>query len=232
MWRSALVVAALFFAQDPAPLEGDELRLARATVAAVAKELEEVALLHGRYEQKQESLLLAEPIVTKGRFHVRMEPRCLVLEVREPRRALVRSDATSHQVYDPAKKRAERYVFESNELAKALIACMAGDAEQLERSFVFVGAEPGDESVRLTLVPRDKRVRTVLRELRLDVRSRDHALAALAYTNAEGETVSLAFTDVVRDPEDDPDADVFDRPLPDDVELIVRRIELDEARDG
>lgn len=213
-------------------LQGEELERARAAVAAVSAQVAESNVLHADYVQTLESLLLVEPLVSSGRLHLRSEPGCLVLECEDPRRVEIRSDATSHQVYTPGTNRAERYVFASNELAKVLLACLSADLSDLEEAFVITGfAESGKDDeleYSLAFVPRAKRLRALLSSVTLVVRARDAAVVSLQYDNPEAESVLLTFRELVRDPREDPEAGVFDRELPEGVQLLVRRVDRDD----
>lgn len=226
---SSLLLALLVLSPQDAGLTGEELHSARAAVARTAESLEEVTLLRADYVQRQSSLLLAEPVVSKGRMSLRTDPGCLVLELTEPKALLVRSDATSHQIYDPAANRAERYLFESNEVAKALLACFSGELSKLEEVFEFVSIEKGEESTTLGLRPRTKRVRAMIESLRIELRAKDGAVVGIAYDNAEGEEVSMTLSKLELDPEvTEEERGVFDRPLPEGVELLVHRVETKE----
>ncbi len=205
-------------------LEGPELEAARAVVESLGKRLEKVERIRADYEQRQTSLLLDEPLISRGRLHLRAEPGCLVLELSEPRAVVIRSDATSHQIYHPDLKRAERYLFESNETAKALLACFTGSVSRIEEAFVFVAIESTDATTTIDVRPRDERIRAFLARLRLTVRKSDAALVGVSYENRDGEEVSMRLSAIEFDPEVAP-PDVFDRPLPKDVRVIVHRVE-------
>lgn len=199
----------------------------RAVLAQVARHVAGARYLRGRFEQRQESLLLDEPIVTRGRLFARREPGTVLLEVEGEHPTQVRSDATSHRVWHKDSARAERWVFERNEVATALLACLGADLEKLERVFAVTGAarEPAGSGTRVAvrLEPTDARVAATIAGLELVVD--DERVVELRYADAGGDRVVLALSALEVDPPDweDPDR-LFDAPLPEGVELRTQRV--------
>ncbi len=225
---AVLVLIALTFpaaraaprAQEPAV----DLAAAREALERLAKQMEKVQLLRARYRQVQESLLLAEPLVTSGTLHLRSRPGCVLLELTEPRHVLVRSDGKSHQVYWPDEKRAERWLFRSNELARALLRCFSPDILRIEETFEIRAFDRGESTSVVSLVPRDQRIHRYLASLKLTLSNENGGLTAVAHENAEGEHVRFELTDVDLDPDAEVETPLFDRPLPADVRLLVHEV--------
>jgi outer membrane lipoprotein-sorting protein len=201
-----------------------ELAGARAALERLAAGLEDVRLIRADYVQTQESLLLAEPLVSRGVIHLRRDPGCMRLEVREPRRAVVRSDVSSHQVWHPDMKRAERWLFESNEATRALLLCFSPDVRKAEETFAFRGFAESEESLTVRLEPRAEAVRRVLAALELEIRREDSALVRVSHANPDGEEVRIELAHVERNPEIEDLEALFSRELPDDVRLLVHEV--------
>jgi len=215
---------------EPAALEGEALTRARASVERLAEGMRGVERLHADFVQEQHTLLLEEPLVTQGRLHLRKAPGCVVLDVAEPRPSVVRSDERSHQVYHPDRKRAERYLFESNEVAKSLLAVMTADLAAIEEAFRITGHEAGEEGRALVLRPREAQHRRRVDSLRLESGPEGRVLRSVSFVNGEGERTVLRLSKLRRvgpkssSEERARERDVFDRPLPKDVEVVVHRV--------
>jgi hypothetical protein len=225
LFLAALVAAAPSVHLDETP--EDAQTAARATLTRVAKGLEGVRELRANYRQEQHSLLLDEPLVSRGRLHLRADPGCIVLELEKPRRVRIRSDAKSHLVYHPDRKRAERFLFESNEVARALLACFTADLARVEELFRISDYRELPEKRRaiIELDPRREAVRAVVARLTLELDLESGLPVRIVQVSPEGEELRLERSDVERDPERPPDeTPIFDLPLPEDVEVIERRV--------
>lgn len=230
---AALLLAPLSAASGAGPSsDGDvaggakeaSLAEARALIERMAASLDGVELVRGDYVQTQESLLLAEPIVSKGSLYVRREPGCMLLEVAEPRSVRIRSDATTHEILHPDLGRAERWVFDSNEATKALLACFSSDVRHLEETFALRSAERAEGCLEIAMEPKGEEVKRLLTELRLTVRLEDARPVRVAHSNPEGEEVRIDVAKLELDPEiEDPRA-LFDAPLPEGCRLMVHRV--------
>lgn len=247
---SALLLAAWLVTpvqEDAASSPSEEdLSRARAAIERVAARLEGAAELHADYRQVQESLLLEEPLVSTGRFHLRLDPGCLVLELEEPRPLVIRSDATSHRLWYPRKERAEVFLFERNRLTEALLACFTSDLERVESAFAIasysessVPSDPEGEPVEphtvatVRLVPRRDDLGAVLRALVLELDLTAGVPRAVVQENPEGEVVRYELSDLERVEEPDPsEPSVFDRPLPEGTRVVERRVEAGRGEDG
>ena len=201
-----------------------DLAGARAALERLAKAMEKVERLRARYTQRQESLLLAEPILSKGTLHLRADPGCILLELGGERIVRVRSDAKSHQVYWPEEKRAERWLFRSNELARALLRCFSADVRRMEEVFEIRGYTRGELVSEVVLTPRDSKLHRYLASLKLSLDSASSQLVALAHENAEGEHVRFELADVDLDPDAKLEDALLDEPLPKEVRLLVHEV--------
>lgn len=216
-------------------LAGTELQGAREVMARMAVKLKGVKRLHADFVQEQHTLLMDEPLVSRGRLGLRAEPGCLLLELNEPKHVLVRSDATSHQVYYPTQNKAERYLFESNELAKTLLSVLTVDVGTIEKAFLFSGIKITPKERVLELCLRDQKKRQLLSRLWITVDHKTSTLSGVSYVNADGEKTALCFTKLRyvtprSSPEDrERERDVFDKPLPEGTRLTVHTVPQDEA---
>lgn len=207
-------------AQEPAL----DLEAARARLAQVAKKMEKVERLQASYIQYQESLLLAEPLVSQGTLHLRAEPGCLLLEVGGDRPVQVRSDQKSHQMYWPREKTAERWLFRSNELARALLRCFSAEVGRLEEAFEIRGYASQAGQSKLRLVPREKKLQRHLAALVLEIDETSQQLVGIAHENAEGEHVRLVLSKIDLAPAAQAQDALFDAALPSDVRLLVHEV--------
>lgn len=237
--RSLLLLLLLCFPQSTdtnAPLGEQALLEARATITRLAHKLEGVERLHANFVQEQHTLLMDEPLISRGRMSLRGKPGCLVLELKEPKHVILRSDATSHQVYYPADKKAERYLFESNDLAKTLLSILTVNVAELEKAFVIVGHERDDKQETLELRLRDVSKRQMVDHLRILIDPKTSLLNGVSFVNADGEKTLLRLTDLrYVTPESPPaerakERDVFDRPLPDGVRLVTHSVPAKDSK--
>lgn len=229
----SLFLFALFLlprSQGAPPIPAAELQKARALVQRVAKALEGTEEMHGDFVQEQHTLLLDEPLISEGRLHLRSKPGCLVLDLEKPKRVLVRSDERSHQVYYPAEKKAERYLFESNELAKSLLALLSSDITKIESGFDITGFEANETLEVIELRPSDVEKRKLVDKLRLSVSKTKSSLREVSFVNADGERTVLRLSKLEMIKADSPpqererEGHVFDAPLPKDVRLVVHNV--------
>jgi outer membrane lipoprotein-sorting protein len=215
-------------------LTGKPLEEARAAISRLAQKLEGVERMHANFIQEQHTMLMAEPLVSKGRLSLRGEPGCLVLELKEPQHAILRSDATSHQVYYPAKKRAERYLFKSNELAKTLLSILTVDVTQIEKVFQITGKGSDELETFLELRLRDEKKRRIVDHLRILISAKSSKLAGVSFVNSDGEKTVLRLSEMryisqqSTAQERSKEEQAFDVPLPKDVQLVVHSISSDD----
>jgi outer membrane lipoprotein-sorting protein len=214
----------------PPHLEGRDLADARALIERVAKGLQGVERMHADFTQEQHTALLNKALSSAGRLSLRASPGCLVLELSRPKHAFVRSDTTSHRVYYPADKRAERYQFESNDLAKGLFSIMTARIASIEETFQLTSLKRGAEQSVIELRLRKATKQRILDSLSITVDNKHAGLLGLAFVNADGEKTTLRLSHLRRitaassAEERALEADVFDRPLPKNVRVVVHRV--------
>jgi hypothetical protein len=214
-------------AQDESGEEAPEVDLAaaRETLAALAERVEGTQVLAADYRQVRETFLLGKPIVSKGRLYLRREPACLRMDVREPKRALIRSDATSHLTWYVGQPRAERLVFPENEAVGTLVRLLTGDVEDLETAFEIAAFAKDEERATLALVPRDEALRKHLARLELAISAATGLPESIEHENPEGESVRIELTEPTLAKELEDQDRLFDHPLPESVKVVTRRIE-------
>jgi hypothetical protein len=205
-------------------LSGKELLAARGLIERTSKALDGVRRVDAEFVQTQESVLLEKPMVSSGLFYLRAQPACLLLKFNKPRAVEVRSDANSHRVYEPTKNRATRLVFESNELAKALVGVFTQEISSIEKLFVLESLITGKKDTTISLRPRSKELSGILTKLQLTIRNSDALVLAMRYTNKEGEATHLRLMKVVLHSKGEKLDQIFDAPLPKAVRIQVRQI--------
>jgi hypothetical protein len=223
--RAVLFAALLATAPGPREISASDLACARAAIARLGEQMEKVDYLRADYRQEQNSLLLSEPLESSGLLRLRADPPCLLLELELPRRVIVRSDATSHRTYWPDEKRAERWVFRSNDLARTLVRCFGPGIARLEESFEIREWIPGETTDVVVCVPRKKEFERFLVELRLVLRRADGWLVEVAHANADGEAVRFELSNMVLEPDPKEEAPHFAPELPAGVTELVHRVE-------
>ena len=204
--------------------QDDERTLARAWLEKVAAGLEGVAFLRAKYTQTQHLATLLKPRVTKGRLFFRRDPACLLLHVAPEGELRIRMDETSHRVYRPKDKRAERYLFETNHLNRALMRCFTSEIRELEKTFEIRAFRALEDTIEIDLAPRDEKARTFLRLLTLRIRATDAAIVSIAYVDAGGDEVRIDLSSVEKAPKPEEVRALFDAELPDDVRLFERTV--------
>lgn len=222
------------------PLAPAELKHARDVLRHAARALKGVAEVHADFRQEQSSLLLDELLVSTGTLHLRLEPGCLVLDLTEPRRCVVRSDVRTHRVWTPEDGRAELFRFKDNRLFHALAAGFTADLVRLEEAFVIHGieelvvVEPSEERdappvefavARLDLRPRRDRLSAVVSHLELEFDRATGVLRKVVQRNPEGESTTMRLSRVrhlAAPPPDRPP--LFDRKLPPGTRVLVHQV--------
>jgi hypothetical protein len=208
----ALPVAAQQPPREPAPVApaapaapaAEDLAAARAAVRALGARHADLQQLECEYVQERSSALLREPLRSSGRLRWRREPPCLVFEVAGPRPARLRLDEHRYEVHRPDRRQLERFAFAGPELPRALLDAFAPDLDAIERRMKIVQVERGagdapQSSIRFA--PTDPALQAVLTSLSLTIEPKAAELRAIAYTDAQGDSVVLRLSDIDRDPE-------------------------------
>ncbi len=225
MIRIAVVLVLTFLqsAAAPKPADPAAVRDAKEVLTRLAEAQKDVKTMRSAYVQERKSALLAEPLVSKGTFLWRKEPGCVVFDVAEPKRARIRLDATSYQVFRPDEKQAERFEFASNDLGKALLQSLSPNAGEIEKGFEVASFTRQDGHADVALAPLADKMKEFLTAFRLRVRESDLVLEEVAYTDGQGDEVKITIAKLERDPAlDDTE---FDASLPAGTELLVHKVE-------
>ena len=243
-WIATTLVCAGLLAQgDDEEKQRALSKAAREALSPITEAMEDVEHLRADFVQFQSSLLLDEPIVSEGRLLLRANPGTLVLAIDGDHPVRVRSDATSHQIHYVEEKRAERYVFERNRVAAALLACVGADMDALEKAFRVMAVDrlaakkaPKDEEgapegedlprrIRISLKPTDEAVAKAIQNLELTVNAETKRVFSIRHTNEDGEEVILRLRDVELDPKDWKERDeAFSRDLPAGTKVKTRSL--------
>ncbi len=224
----AMLALALLFALQtaPAPASAPALSIqdeAKALLTRLAERQSSVKSMRSSYVQERKSALLKDPLVSKGTFLWRKEPGCVVFEVAEPKRARIRLDAASYQVFRPDDRQAERFEFESNDLGKALLQSLSPNAGEMEKGFSVVSFTRTDGRAEVALEPQVEKMKAFLTAFRIVVREDDMTIEEIAYTDGQGDEVKIRIEKLERDPPLDDSA--FDAALPPGTELLVHKVE-------
>ena len=217
---------------------------ARTKLAALAEARAQTDTMRCDYIQERSSALTIEPLRSAGTLRFRRDPACVVFAVTTPRPATIRLDRTSYQVFEPAAHRCERFEFATTAagrapLADALFDALAVRIDALLDAFEVVAidavpAAPGVDAYDvIRLRPRhpaadpathEASATPWLRTLELQVVPSDSTLRAVAYTDGQGDAVTLTFSQVEFDPEDLA-TDAFDAAVPEGTRVVTRRAE-------
>ncbi len=205
---------------DPTALATERGRRA---LDALAKKHLEVVSLKADFVQEIRTPLVRKPIVSGGEMVFRRKNPCAVFFLKEPRVSQVRFDERSYQVYRPAEKRAERFLFREGDLTSGLVKIFTPEASEMEKVFDLKKVTEKDGFLSVTLSPRDKGLTSFLTLLTLVVSEDDAVLREIAYTNVEGDEVRIKISNMVVNPSL---ADgLFQKDPPVGVRLTVRRLE-------
>ena len=224
----ALATTALDDESKQAEIQAEELASARKTLKQFASALDEANFLAADYRQVRETFLFGTPIVSKGRMRLRREPACIRMDVREPKVAIIRSDATSHLTWHEGKPRAERLVFESNETAVTLVRLLTGNVAELEKIFEIKSYSTEEGVSKIGLVPIEKELAKQLKRLDLQIDAKTSLPLAVEHQNRDGEEVRIELSSTVVSKELPDAARIFDSPLPKGIKIVTRRIEKTE----
>lgn len=222
----ALLLAAPLVAQTPDPdaegLSGSE-RLA-ALVARIQEEQAALRSLEATFTQRKESALLLEPEVSEGQVSYQTPDR-VRWELSEPSPTVVVIRQGEMLTWYQDLGRAE--VLHVGRQTDQILQYMTigSSLETLKQYFTVIVRFPdGDAPYDIELEPRYERVRKRLAGMRIKLDRKLFVPVELHYTEADGDTTELHFSDI-RVNQDLP-AERFETALPEDVE--VREIHLGE----
>jgi hypothetical protein len=115
-------------------------------------------------------------------------------------------------------------VFESNELAKALMGVFTQEINSIEKLFVLESLTARKQDTTINLRPRSTELSAILTKLQLTIRNSDALVLGIRYTNEESEATHLRLMKVVLHSKGKKLDQVFDAPLPKAVRVQVRQI--------
>lgn len=202
---------------------GSAVERGRRALDALAKKHLEVVSLKADFVQEIRTPLVRKPIVSRGAMVFRRENSCAVFFLKEPRVSQVRFDERSYQVFRPAEKRAERFLFEEGDLTSGLVKIFTPEAAEMEKVFDLKEVVEKDGFLSVSLSPKDKGLTSFLTRLTLVISEKDAGLREIAYANMEGDEVRIKISNMVVNPS--LDDDLFRKDPPEGVRLTVRRLE-------
>jgi hypothetical protein len=155
--------------------------------------------LFARYREEKRILLLAQPLKSEGTVHY-APPRQMARHTRSPSPASVAFDGATLRFGDGTFE--QRIDVSANPVVRAFVEgfldVVAGDREGLERMFVIDfhagGAAPAVGKWDLSLVPRDARLRAILRDLRFS--GQGVLVTQMRIREANGDEGVTTFSDV------------------------------------
>jgi outer membrane lipoprotein carrier protein len=225
-WRAlgALFVAcsSAAFAQEPLPpnLRGAE-KLA-ALIQRVSQIQASAKTLTANFEQVRTTRLLAEPSRSRGRFYFRA-PDAVRWEYEAPRPMTVLLEGGVALTYIPAEKRAERIEVGRAQRRVFRFLSAAEPLEQLKAYFRFTFRDPGAAgNYTLLLEPTAHTIKKRVHSLTIEIDRNRLLPIAVSYTEADGDTTSYVFTDIILN-QPQPEG-MYSVDLPADVKIVSLRI--------
>lgn len=225
--------------EEAASEESAETRAARTLFQRSAARLEGAVELHAGYTQAQESVLLSQPLLSTGRFYLRLRPACFVLVADGENSTIVRSDEKEHLVWSRRVKRVEIYEFEKNHIATSLIACFTADFERIQQALKVTGHREFDRppredstepkkarrSAEVHLTPAIEALRGYLEQIWVRFDLQTDLPYEVEYENPEGERVSFTLIDPTPVTEVDPSLPSrFDLRIPEGTPVHRRQV--------
>jgi outer membrane lipoprotein carrier protein len=169
--------------------------------------------LTARFTQEKHSILLREPLVSKGRVSVRKDK--VKWETRAPHASVLLVSDRSARLFDPQAGRVEVYPLSAG--LAAIIGSPMPRFDRLRESFLIERLPSDSESkeIVLRLSPRDKKLAEHIRSITVRIDPEIPAATALEMVDAEGDRTVITFSRIkLNQALDDED---FDLDLPDDV---------------
>ena len=164
------------------------------TLESVLKQLSDIQALSAHFREEKRIALLAEPLISEGMLHYQ-KPKQLVRHTEKPRPAsvLLRGDTLSFGTdRDP-----QRITLSSQPALRVLIdtfvSVLAGDRAGLEK-VADVKLEPTEGGYRITVVPKDEKVKRLVRTMTFD--GKGATLSGMEVHDAGGDVTVTTFRDV------------------------------------
>ena len=152
--------------------------------------------LSARFEQTKHLSLLAEPLVTHGRFAFR-QPDQVMWRVDDPP-ITVRIDRNGIHLPDvPGMKDEVAALAPFSAMMRQLSGLFTGSLTSVRNTF-DVTAAAADGTVRMHLVPRDPQWRHTFRALDVSFAAPEWVVAAMHIEEALGDSLDIAFSDIHR----------------------------------
>ncbi len=189
------------------------------TLEDVLKKLDErtaqIEDLTANFTQEKHSILLREPLVSKGRVWVLGDK--VKWETREPRPSLMLVSNRSARLYDQESNRVEVYPLSAG--LAAIIGTPLPRFSRLKDSFLIERVQPDNESeqIVLKLSPLDEKLAEHITSITVWIDPGIPAATALEMVDAEGDRTKITFSKIKLDQGlDDTDLELD---LPEDVTI-------------
>ena len=195
MARSVIVCLVLSLAALVAPMRGqsddDPLEDLLEKLDERAAQIED---LTARFIQEKHSILLRDPLVSKGRVWVLND--IVKWETKEPRYSLLLVGSRTARLYDPELNLLEVYPLSSG--LAAIIGTPLPRFRRLKESFSIERAEPGEDSERivLTLTPLNEELSEHIESITVWINPKIPAATALEMVDPDGERTRITFSKI------------------------------------
>ena len=114
------------------------------------------------------------------------------------RRSLIRLTPKLYEVYRPKKNTLERFELKTDTWTTLLTRSMSAQIQKLEKHFTIVSSSLSEgPEVRRTIVmrPRDKKLKTKVKELSLVIDTKRYLVHRLSFTDHSGDQVTFELRD-------------------------------------
>lgn len=212
-------------AKSPEPqgkLSAAQVARATALLRRHGERSKSLQVLVADYVQRRTTSISKRPLISKGGFLFVKKPACVVFRAAPPRASVVRLTPGRYEVFRPRRKRLERFLLGSPELARGLFAALGGDADKLLADFAVCSLVEVAGEVRIGLKPSEKAVRERLRELSLRLRSKDAELRAVSYRDHAGDLIEIELANPQPNPKRAPSAELE---VPKGTAIIEHKVE-------
>lgn len=212
-----LIAASLVWilATTVAPIRGQTEVPIDELLAKLDERTSQIEDLTANFIQHKRSILLREPLVSKGRVWVLGNK--VKWETKEPRTSLMLVSNRSAKLYDQESKRVEVYPLSAG--LAAIIGTPLPRFSRLKESFLIERVQSDDESeqVVLRLTPLDEELAEHIKSITVWIDPKIPAATALEMVDAEGDRTKITFSRIkLNQGLEDTD---FELSLPDDVTI-------------
>lgn len=178
--------------------------------------------LSARFEQRRESRLLLDPVVSRGHFFF-AAPEAVRWEYESPRAMTVLVANGSVITYRPGEGRAERVAVGRSQRRFMRFFSATQPLAELREHFDFTMRDPGgDGRYELELRPTTPQIRRRLRAIHIEIDRERFLPMVVAYDEPDGDTTRYVFSDVnVNSPLEE---GLFSLDLPAGVEVVELRM--------